>query len=208
MIKHLTKRLKMLYLPLLILRDGGFFCWYCIKPLVINQHVFDHLNNNREDNRLQNIVLACDSCNNKKPHDLDMQDIAMMKLKINEESNFLRERKFLIDELTKEASPEIEINVSNTEITKQFITEKVKCNGFILKSEALYCSVYLCREKTGHGSPQSAREYIKILTCEVAPFKIVQDENKRKIIVRRTIDLPTVNPIKNDNFDDNLRGEQ
>ena len=50
-------------------------------------------------------------------------------------------------------------------------------------------------------------EYIKILTCKVAPFKIVQDKNKRKIIVRRNNEvLPALS--KNDNFDDNLRREK
>jgi len=183
--KTLTKYLKMLYLPLLIKRDGGFFCWYCHKPLVINKHVFDHLDNDRGHNELENIVLACQSCNNKKPDDSHMKDIALMKLKRNEESNFLRERKFLVDEHIKEASPEIEINVSNYEITQQFITEKVKWNGYILFSEALHCAVYLCKEKTGHGSSQSVYGYIKTLTCEVALFKIVRDENNRKIIVKR-----------------------
>ena len=180
----LTIFLKMLFLPLLIKRDG-FFCWYCHEALVINKHVFDHLNNNRKDDRIENLVLACRSCNNKKPHDSDMKHIAMMKLKQNMESNFLRERKFLVDEHTKEASPEIEINVSNYEITLQFITEKVKWNSYLLFSEALHCAVYLCKEKTGHGSSQSVYGYIKTLTCEVAPFKIVRDENNRKIIVKR-----------------------
>jgi len=147
---------------------------------------FDHLNNNREDNRLENIVLACQSCNNKKPNNSDMKDIAMMQLKRNENSNFLvgREKKFLKDDITKEASPEIEINVSNSEITEQFLEERIERDGYVEFTEALHCSVYLCKEKIGHGSQQSIRNYLKTLTCEVAPFKVIHDENNRKIIVR------------------------
>lgn len=185
MITTLTKRLKTIFLPLIIRRDGGFNCWYCKKPLFLFKYIFEHLNNNRRDNRLENLVLACDSCNNKKTHDLVMKQKALQKLTQNEESNFLRERKFLIDELTKEVSAEIEINVANDGITKHFITERVYRDNYILFSEALHCSVYLCKEKTGHGSHQSVRNYIKTLTCEIAPFKIIRDENKKKIIVKR-----------------------
>jgi len=114
-----------------------------------------------------------------------MKQRALDKLSQNEQGNYVRERKILIDELSKETSTEIEINVSNAEITKQFITKKLEHEDYILFSEALYCSVYLCREKIGHGSPQSIRNYIKTLTCEVGPFKILRDENNRKIIVKR-----------------------
>ena len=197
MLKNLTEPLKRLDLPLLLKRDWGFICWYCKKPLFLFKFVYEHLNDNRNDNRIENIVLACTSCNNKKTHNPEMKQRALDKLSQNEQGNYVRERKILIDELSKEASAEIEINTSNSKITEDFIAEKIERNGFILFSEALYCSVYLCREKIGHGSPQSIRNYIKTLTCEVAPFKISRDDNNRKIIVKR-----------NDNFDDNLRGEK
>lgn len=185
MITTLTKRIQTILLPFIIERDHDFICLYCKSPLFFFKYIFEHLNDTRTDNRIENLALACSSCNKRKVDDPEMKQRALEKLKQNENSDYLKERKFLIDELTKEASPEIEINIACTDITKQFITEKVESDGFILKSEALYCSVYLCREKTGHGSTQSCREYIKILTCEVAPFKIVRDENNRKIIVRR-----------------------
>lgn len=195
MIDTLTKRLKILFLPLLIQRDGGFICWYCKKPLFLFKYIYEHLNDNRKDNRIENLVLACDSCNNKKSLSTELKHEAMQKLTQNEQSNFLKERKFLIDELTKEASVEIEINVSNAEITKEFITQKVDSEGHISFLDALNCSVYLCKEKTGHGSQQSVRNYIKTLTCEIAPFMIVTNANKGKIIVRRKIENDTTLPI-------------
>jgi len=185
MITTLTKRIQTILLPFIIQRDQDFICWYCKKPLFFFKYIWEHLNDTRTDNRIENLILACSSCNKKKIHDPEMKKMALEKLNQNENSAYLRERKHLIDELTKEASPEIEINIACTDITKQFITEKVEADGFILKSEALYCSVYSCREKTGHGSVQSCREYIKILTCEVAPFKIIRDDNNREIIVKR-----------------------
>ena len=185
MISTLTKRLKTLFFPLLIQRDKGFCCWYCKIPLFLFKYVFEHLNDDREDNRIENLVIACTSCNNKKSNHHEMKQKAMEKLTQNENSNFLRERKFLIDEITKDASIEIEINVLNYEITEDYISEKTNSDGFVLFSDALNCSVYLCKKKTGHGSQQSIRNYLKTLTCDVAPFKMIIDENKRKIIVRR-----------------------
>jgi len=186
MITTLTKRIQTILLPFIMERDNeGFVCWYCKKPLFFFKYIFEHLDDDRTHNEFENFVISCSSCNKRKVDDAEMKQRAFQKLDQNKNSDYLRERKHLIDELTTEASPEIEINIACTDITKQFITEKVESDGFILKSEALYCSVYLCREKTGHGSTQSCREYIKILTCEVAPFKIVRDENNRKIIVKR-----------------------
>jgi len=66
-IKNLSIGLKKEYLPILLKRDNGFTCFYCGCELKIDSFVYDHLNNNRSDNRLENIVLACVSCNNKKP---------------------------------------------------------------------------------------------------------------------------------------------
>ena len=182
----LTQPQKIEYLPKIVRRDFGFNCWYCKTPLFLFKYVYEHLDNNRQHNEIENICLACVTCNNKKPHDISMQQIAMQKLAQNEQNNVLGGRKKLIDEFTTGCSVEIEINVTNSEITEQFITERITADGFILFLEALYCSVFLCKQKSGHGSPNSVRSYLKTLTCEIAPFEIVLDKNKRKIIVRRS----------------------
>lgn len=182
--KHLTQKLKREWLPLLIKRDGGFQCFYCKILLSLDSFVYDHLNCKRYDNRLENIVLACHSCNNKKPHDFDMQIRALDKLNENEEGNFMGE-KLLQLESNKEPSSEIEINISNFEIVEQFLTETIEVDSHIPYPDALDSCVYLCKKKTGHGSQQSVRNYIATLTSMVAPFEIIRDENKKKIIVKR-----------------------
>ena len=159
-------------------------CFFCGILLQFGSFVFEHLNNNRLDNRIENIVLACQSCNNRKPYDQIMQEKALVKLKQNEESNFVGEKISIVDN-NKEISAEIEINVTNSEITEQYITESVNVNGFIEYTDALHSSVYLCKSKTGHGSQQSVRNYIASLTSVVAPFQIIRNENKKKVIVRR-----------------------
>ncbi len=183
-VKHLSISLKQKYLPLIIKRDGEN-CLYCGKKLNHRTHIYEHLNDNRDDNRIENTVLACQSCNNKKPYDSEMQKLALEKLKVNEKSNFMRERN-LEDEINShEASTEIEINVSNFDITEQYISDVVNCDGYIGYSDALNSCVALCKEKTGHGSQQSVRNYIAALTSTLGCFEITRDENRKKIILRR-----------------------
>ncbi|CUR51804.1 Putative HNH endonuclease [Nitrosotalea devaniterrae] len=186
MSKHLSEKQKMEYLPLLIKRDGGFKCFYCNYPLGYYSFIYEHLNDNRNDNRLENIVLACGSCNNKKPDNYDMKIKANEKLKKNEDSNFVRERNYVEDKTPNDASTEIKINQSNFQITEQYVTERVATDGSIEYREALDSCVYLCKSRTGHGSQQSVRNYLATLTCAVAPFQIIKDENSTKLIVKRT----------------------
>jgi len=185
MAKSLTIRLKQKYLPILLARDGGSKCFYCDGIIGLRNKIFEHLNNNRNDNRIENTVLACQPCNNKKRYSRLMQIKGLKKLNENEKSNFMRERN-LEDEINShEASTEIEINVSNFDITEQYISDIVNCDGYIGYSDALNSCVALCKEKTGHGSQQSVRNYLAALTSTLGCFEITRDENRKKIILRR-----------------------
>ena len=196
MAKNLTLAQKRQYLTLLIERDNGFKCFYCEQVLTQKTVVFEHLNGKRYDNRLDNLVLACQPCNIKKIKDKTMIDMADMKLEQNEEGIFVGEKFLKKNHLAGstdmiEASKEIEINMNNFELTQQYITEIVQTDGYIEYKEALNSCVFLCKSRTGHGSQQSVRNYIATLTSGVGPFEIIRDENKRKLIVKRTdrIDL-------------------
>lgn len=184
-VKHLTIRIKGIYFPDIIKRDSGFRCFYCKKPLQLNNFVYEHLNNDRSDNRLENIVLACVSCNNKKPYGMEMEILAKEKLEENMISNFMREKIFKNEDLATEKPTEVEINETNYEITREFLSLRIEVDDYILFSDTLDAIVYICKEKTGHRSQQSARNYIKALTSIVGPFKIIRDENGKKIIVKR-----------------------
>ncbi len=183
--KHLSTKQKSEYLNLLIKRDGGFKCLYCKKQLKIDSFIYEHLNNDREDNRIENLVLACQSCNVKKANDYDMQIIAQEKLKNNEDRNFVGERKYE-DVSSREVSTEIDINVTNFDITKQFLLERIHTDGSIEYTDVLNSIAYLCKEKTGHGSQQSIRNYIATLASSVGPFMIIKNENKKRLIVKRS----------------------
>ena len=191
MTQQLSLYQKIRYMEMLIDRDGGFKCYYCKKELVQNKAIFEHLNGRRTDNRLDNLVLACQSCNVKKSKDYDLTTMAEIKLDQNEKEIFVGEkyRKKIKSggyKTTKEASKEIDINTTNSEVTEQYIIEVVNAEGSFEYKEALNSCVYLCKRKTGHGSQQSVRNYIASLTSRIAPFEIKRDENGQKVIVKRT----------------------
>ena len=180
---RLTTRMKNQYLPVLILRDGGFNCFYCRCDLTHVNFVFEHLNDNPNYSDVANIVLACQSCNNKKKNDYDMQILAMEKLTINKKSNFSCEGEMLAE--NSPLSPEMESNQKNFDIIQQYLTEIIQTDGNILKKDAINSGAMLCKKKTGTGSQVSIRRYIEMLTSKEGPFMEVLNEEKTRIIVNR-----------------------
>ena len=183
--KSLTVKLKLEYLPRIIPRDGGTFaCFYCKVMLTVATCIYDHLNDKRWDNRIENLVLACQSCNNKKPHDYDMQIKAREKLKANEDqssSNLLSERKLE----GEQPMTEIDISTANRQIARRWLTERIAIDGSVLYENALNSITFLCTEATGHGSQQAVRGYLNALTSPAAPFMIVKNDAGKRTIVRR-----------------------
>src|SRR5438309_3220399 len=190
MSRRLSFGQKRRYLQLLVERDGGFKCFYCKKALSFKTAVFNHLDDNWRYNDPDNLVLACQSCNVKKVTNSTMKDVAFGKQEKNVQGTFVGER--FLERLgantkrTEEASKEIDINVTNFEITQRYLTETIEKDGTVVYSDALNSCVYLCKQKTGHGSQQSVRNYIATLTSLVARFTLMRDKYRKKVIVRRS----------------------
>jgi len=158
-------------------RDGEN-CLYCQKP---GCKVLDHLNDNRNDNRLENFVRAHQQCNVAKKFNIDYQVMAQDKLRQNEQAPFIPTE----DNTSEEASTEIKIAKTNFEIQEQYILEKTLTDGFIFWHDALYGATYKCKKLTGYGSVQCTRNNLYTLTSPEAPFMKTKDKNKKPIIVRR-----------------------
>ncbi len=185
MTKRLTESQKRKYIDILYDRDGGFKCFYCDCKLSYMTSVFEHLNNDPSDNRIDNLVLSCQSCNIKKINDRDMIDKAETKLDQNEHGLFVGERKYedsTNQTKTTQVSKEIDINKKNFEITEKYITSEIESHKFILYKDALSSSAMLCKKETGHGSLQSVRNYILMLTSKVGEFEITKNDKKKKVI--------------------------
>ena len=183
MTKSLTQTLKQKFLPMLINRDKGLFCFYCKNPLT-NEYVFDHLSSRRQDNRIENLVLACQSCNIKKINSLEFQLIADEKLQQNEEMGL----HYLEDETAHENnSSEIEINTSLYNFHKQYINEQITLEGRYGYNDTIAELPYLSQERYGHGSEMSTRRYVKQLTNKLSDLQIIKDNKNKKWICKREV---------------------
>ncbi len=169
----------------LVDRDG-FKCYLCGKKFKnTKEPILEHLNNSWKDNREDNLALAHQSCNIKKPKDFDMCSKAEKKLEENEAHMYVGESFLKKDSDDKEPSREIEISNKCYQITEKYLTDEILKNGWISYKELIHTIVYLCRQKTGHGSEQSIRSHIKTLTSVFAPFEIAIDKKKRRVVKKR-----------------------
>jgi len=182
----LTKRIQEFYLPKLLVRDEGFFCFYDGNDLSKTEFVYEHLDDNRSNNDINNIVLACRKCNNKKPFSPEMKAKARKKKKENEQSNLLRaSERARVEVSSPSFKPELDISQANFETTNQFLSETLSVDQEIEFRVALDSAVMLCRKQTGSGSQTAVKRYLDALTSSEGPFMVVQDDQKKKVITWR-----------------------
>jgi len=180
----LTESKKKKWLPGLIIDQGGFICYQCDDTLKPGHYVYEHLNDRREDSRYENTALACVSCNNKKPHSIDMQLIAQELLKKKEEAGL----KYQEDSTAHENnSSEIEINKVLFSFTEQYLSEQIAANVNISFDETLAELTFLAQKRFGHGSEVTFRKYLKSWTCKAADWQVVRDDKNKKIICKRNV---------------------
>lgn len=180
---RLDSKRRLKALQKLIQRDGGFCCFFCKRALSLESYVLEHLNDNPNDSRIENQVIACQSCNVKKAYDIELRELAIQKLRENESKTPQNKR---VEDQISDDDTEIGINKKNFPIVEQYISETITADGFIEYSKALNSCAYVCKKKTGHGAQQTIRNYIDMLTSDEGPFMVVRDENGKKIIVRRS----------------------
>ena len=179
----LTPAKKGKYLPIIIARDGGFRCFYCKQQLSGRHFSFDHLDNNRTHNNVENIVICHQSCNIKKITNTDYQIMAHEKLKLNEEEFSVRVKK--PNTTHHDYTSEIGINIGTYDLVESYLENETNTDGHVMFNDALYSTVYLCKQKIGHGSEPAVRRHLNTLTSSVAPYKITRNDSNEKIIVRR-----------------------
>ena len=168
------------FLPILIARQNGLNCYQC-ESMLGSDYIFEHLNDNRFDNRIENIAICCQSCNVKKINNVDMQFKAQDLLKRNEERGISPSES---TETLFPKSSEIEINRLLRPFCKQYLSERIATDGKLPTRDAVLELIYLSQEKFGCGADATIRKYLSELTCSIAPFMIIKD-GKEKFIVKR-----------------------
>lgn len=180
MTSPLSNSKKLSYLPILIKRQNGLNCYQCGIKFSDNDYIYEHLNDNRFDNRLENIALCCQSCNVKKINDIDMKLKATEILRRNEDAAVVE-----FDGAIESKSSEMEVNRLLRPFCKQYITERVNTDGNISLRDVILELTYLSQEKFGCGADSTIRKYLAELTCKVSPFMIIKEGKDRLIVKRR-----------------------
>jgi len=178
----LTKRKKLEMLPALLDIQQGFTCFYCHEPLEGTTWIYEHLDNDRQHNVIDNIRLAHQSCNIKKINYIEYQVMAKDELEKGSEKCLCASE----NDTEQHYSSEIAISVKARKYTKQFVTERVSTDGSILFNEALWAIVNDLNEKYNCGSETAVRKYLNALCSITGKFKIIRNDAGKREIVRRT----------------------
>jgi hypothetical protein len=200
--KKLSTHLKKVFGPQIDDRDGKN-CFYCELPF---QHVlwdmisiskdpnpkeFDHLNNDEEDNRLENLVHAHRFCNQRKKNDNEWIVKAKKKLRDNERSASIPVSHA---NTQKETATETDTNAIFSEIVLKELANYLmpKANGEALRQEIplkefLDLVAGKGYKECGHASQNTMRRIIDMFTTTEFPYIKVKD-NKKSIIRLRTED--------------------
>ncbi len=170
------------------LRGDKFLCFYCECTFsAINPAEYEHLNNNPSDNRPENIVYACHSCNNKKKFNFDLQIMAQEKLESNEKAVLMRERRQADSGTKIDLSSQQEINKTNTQITDQFLLEHtLHGESFVLK-DGVDAIVNICQENNGTGSQSAVYRYLDYKCNPInGKYTIFLNSEGKNAVRRRT----------------------
>jgi len=180
--RFLRTKQKNEMLPELIEIQGGFICFYCKGDLTGTHWIYEHLDDDRQHNVIENIRLAHQACNIKKVKYIDYQ--LMAKEELDRQSELcLSERK---NEVHDKERSEIEINTLCRNYTKKFISEHIDTDGSILYTVSLWSIVNDLNEKYNCGSEAAIRRHLNALTSETGKFKIIKNDSGKREIVRRT----------------------
>jgi len=188
--KYLTTSEKDRKAPALLQRDGSN-CFYCKNPFDPMskelKRTFDHLDNDRTNNDMSNLVLAHWKCNQMKKNYTEYKVMAADK------HNELLDS---VDECVpiapthKEASKEIDINVAQKKLTWEYLHERLV--GDLVRpppekaiefNDTASSIAYIFWQRTGHGSSATIKRYLNEFTSSVAPF--VKYEQDGEIWIKR-----------------------
>ena len=172
----------------IIVERDGYRCFYCENEFSDNHPPeFDHLDDNPNDSRPENTVLAHHECNNKKKLNTDWQIKAHEKVLKNEKTVFAYERRQADTRTTEELTSTQRINQALEPIARQWLCEHLLMEKEILLRDAVNAIVNLCRKQTGTGSQATIYRYIDTWSNPYnGDLTLSKDEKGKSIIRRRT----------------------
>lgn len=185
----LTAAQKDKKIPIIINRDGNV-CFFCKTPFVPElddlTRVIDHANNDSQDNRVENLLLAHRKCNESKKTNPDYQILATNALKENltrVESLSERKKDNDTDELT-----EGDINLIINKLVRAELETKLPegSTADIQYGRTLKNLHFLLIEEThGRGSEPAVRRALDAYCSDFAPWMSQKRGRGNRVILRR-----------------------
>lgn len=179
-----------------LVQKYGDVCWYCKMPFVQQlkplSRTIDHINNNEDDNRFENLLLAHLECNEHKKVNADWQILALEQLAANNadaefhkikgdrESERENNADAHPDELTDGELNRIINRTVDTYLTDKLPKDDTKRLPF---TDTLNVVTYLVMKETnGRGSQQAVRRALEVRCCTITEFDVIRESGKRYIV--------------------------
>lgn len=184
---RLTHTRKIKYFPIMVERDG-YKCFYCKDEFTdTHPYEYDHLNDNPDDTRLENVVLCHRECNNKKKNNAEWQIISREKLLQNEKSVLASERKLADAGSIEELTSSQETSNIVRPIALQWIQEHLLIDGEIVLKYTVPAIVNLSQKQVKRGSHAAVRRYIEEWTNPYnGQFTLSKNDSGENVIRKRT----------------------
>jgi len=199
--KPLTQNMKAKATPIVLERDYNNeepWCIFCELLFVFNhkhwRQVWEHLNNNDDDHRVENLAWAHSICNEQKKNNTDYQIIAREKFISNikwvQQSDPTRKREGENNLHTDtEELTDAEVGKIIDKTTQKFLDERLKGpepKYCLSRLDTRSCIVFLVKKETnGRGSPQAVDRAIDTYCCTIADYISKKEDGKRIIRLRK-----------------------
>jgi len=181
--KYLTTSQKDRFFPAIYERDGAY-CFFCkgqfddsVKTL---KRTFDHLDDDRTNNDISNLVLCHWKCNQLKKEYPDFKFMAADKAKELQASFDSLGVSELNARTPKTTSKEIDLNVAMKKLTKQYLFDRLVTQGkeVISWSDVCHSISYICYSEFGHGSSETIKRYLLDFTSSAGPYIRVEESGE------------------------------
>jgi hypothetical protein len=145
---------------------------------------FDHIDGNRLNHRMANLQPSCSSCNSHKQK-LQMKSGLLSSTSSLEREVPVRGLGILTATQLQRADAPIRINLTIYDTFTDWLKDEIDEKREITVKHALDAGAKHMRKRTGHGSIQSARNFLDMEASEEGEYEIVEGKIRRREAVKR-----------------------
>ena len=145
---------------------------------------FDHIDGNRLNHRVGNLQPSCSSCNSHKQK-LQMKSGLLSSTSSLEREAPVRGLGILTATQLERADAPIRINLTIYDTFTDWLKDEIDEKREITVKHALDGGAKFMRKRTGHGSIQSARNFLDMEASEEGEYEIMEGKIRRREAAKR-----------------------